>query len=293
MFYQTDNRKREIALLKTHIGNLQEELSFTAGNVSPIDRCFDQKEILAGHCKTHGEFKQVRIWNEYAGRVSEKLSRCPECIHVEIQSAEAEKRRNLTGILMEEANIPERFQNCELNNYEVLNEKAQHNLSLVKSYVDGWPQMYASGTSLIFSGKPGTGKNHLAVALTKEVIRKHQATVLLTSVMRIIRAVRRTWGKESNYTEEDVIDLYTSRDLLIIDEIGVQYGSNSEMIILFDIMNTRYERMLPTVLISNLAPHEISETIGERLTDRMVEGDGATLIFDWASYRGKKGASAI
>lgn len=53
-----------------------------------------------------------------------------------------------------------------------------------------------------------------------------------------------------------------------------------------------HERMLPTMLISNLTPQEMSSVIGERLTDRMVEGDGATLIFNWPSYRSQKGASA-
>ncbi|MBN1086562.1 ATP-binding protein [Erwinia aphidicola] len=152
--------------------------------------------------------------------------------------------------------------------------------------------MLANGTSLILSGKPGTGKNHLVIGLAKDIIRNHHSTVLLTSVMRIVRAVRRTWSKDSASSEEDVIAYYTSRDLLVIDEVGIQYGSDSEMITLFDIMNTRYERMLPTILISNLAPAEISDAIGERLADRMVEGDGATLIFNWSSYRSQKGATA-
>lgn len=58
-------------------------------------------------------------------------------------------------------------------------------------------------------------------------------------------------------------------------------------------MNTRYERMLPTVLISNLTPAEISQVISDRLTDRMVEGGGATLVFDWNSYRSTKEAPAV
>ncbi len=293
MSHTTNGRSSQIMALKASITTLQEELDFANGTVPPLDRCFDKRETLTDSCKTHGDYQQLRIWTEYSGRVADKFSRCPHCISAELESAKSQLRMLQVDGLIEKANIPDRFAGCSFANYEPVNKAAQHNLGIMRDYASAWPQMYEAGTSLILSGRPGTGKNHLAVALAKSVIEQHQASVFLTSVMRIIRAVRRTWEKGSEHSEEDVIALYTGKDLLIIDEVGIQYGSESEMIILFDIMNTRYERMLPTVLISNLAPGEISQVISERLTDRMVEGGGATLVFDWPSYRSSKGAPAV
>lgn len=288
-----NGRDEQIWQLKIRIGELQGEMSFADGNVSEMDRHFSQREIISGTCEKHGEYQRTRLWHEYGGRIAEKLSRCPHCIREEIEQAKSTRRNLLVEKLTEQANIPDRFANCCFDSYEAVNKEAKYNLDVLKAYSSAWPKMYDAGTSLILCGKPGTGKNHLAVSLAKSIIEKHQASVLLTSVMRIIRAVRRSWGKDSERSEEDVIAFYTGLDLLIIDEVGIQYGSESEMIILFDIMNTRYERMLPTVLISNLAPGEISQVIGDRLTDRMVEGGGATLVFDWNSYRSTKGAPAV
>lgn len=44
---------------------------------------------------------------------------------------------------------------------------------------------------------------------------------------------------------------------------------------MFEIINTRYERMRPTILISNQSKEELSAFIGERVIDRMNDGGAA------------------
>lgn len=293
MSFIPTSKQAQMQALKSKLSDLNDDISFANGTVALTDRFLDQRETLIATCSKHGEYSQQRIWAEARGRAWEKFSRCPHCISEEIAAVEAEIKQYKVADLLDHARIPERFTECSFDSYQPVNPRAKRNLSMLKSYVQNWPEMYANGTSLIMSGKPGTGKNHLAVALTKAIIEQHQASVLLTSVLRIIRAVRRTWGKDSEYTEDQIMAIYTDVDLLVIDEIGVQYSSNSEMITLFEIINCRYERKLPTVMISNLSPAEMSTAIGDRLTDRMVEGDGATLVFDWDSYRSTKGAKAV
>ena len=137
----------------------------------------------------------------------------------------------------------------------------------------------------MFCGKPGTGKNHLACAIANSIIENHQAKVLISTALRIARDIKNSWSRDSQISEERTIKTYTDKDLLIIDEIGVQFGSEAEKIILFEIINTRYEQMKPTILISNLSEQELGIYIGERVLDRMMEGQGAIIAFDWESYR--------
>ncbi|CNI29023.1 transposase/IS protein [Yersinia frederiksenii] len=140
---------------------------------------------------------------------------------------------------------------------------------------------------MVMCGKPGTGKNHLALAIAQYVIRTHESSALFTTALRIARAFKSTWSKTADRTESEVIKIYTDPDLLIIDEVGVQFGSDTEKQILFEIINTRYEKMRPTILISNQTRDELSAFIGERVIDRMNDGGGCTLAFTWDSYRSR------
>ena len=139
-------------------------------------------------------------------------------------------------------------------------------------------------------GRPGTGKNHLAMAIARYVIENHQSPVIFTTALKIAREYKSTWSKGSSRTEDEVIRYFTKPDLLIIDEVGVQFGSDAEKLIMFEIINTRYERMKPTILISNQTREELSAFIGERVLDRMSDGGGCTLSFTWDSYRSKGAA---
>ncbi|WP_181944086.1 ATP-binding protein, partial [Klebsiella pneumoniae] len=83
-------------------------------------------------------------------------------------------------------------------------------------------------------------------------IAEHQSPVVFTTALKIAREFKSTWSKTATRSEEDVIRFFTKPDLLIIDEVGIQFGSKAEEMIMFEIINTRYERLKPTILISNL-----------------------------------------
>jgi DNA replication protein DnaC len=111
--------------------------------------------------------------------------------------------------------------------------------------------------------------------------------VMFATVMRAIRSVKDTWSKEAEKTETEAIAMLTAPDLLILDEVGVQFGSETEKLILFDVLNERYEKRLPTLLLSNLDLGGVRTYLGERVFDRLREDGGEVVIFDWQSHRGR------
>jgi DNA replication protein DnaC len=82
-----------------------------------------------------------------------------------------------------------------------------------------------------------------------------------------------------------VIAQYVKTAYLFIDEVGIQYGTESEQIAMFDIINGRYEYQRPTILITNLDINGLKDIMGERIIDRLRQDGGQLLAFNWKSLR--------
>ncbi len=75
-------------------------------------------------------------------------------------------------------------------------------------------------------------------------------------------------------------------DLLVIDEVGIQFGTDTERMILYEILDLRYEAMLPVILTTNITDlKSLEKLLGERIIDRLFEGESKIVVFEWESHR--------
>ena len=241
------------------------------------------------NCEKHGPFEQK------SQVVLNKVfkSNCPGCSEerkaAELEGAkrqDTEARKAKIRKLLGEAGIPKRFSMRTFDNYKTESLEQSQALAVATYFARDFDRFLESGASLMFCGKPGTGKTHLAAAIANSVCEQGRSAVFM-SVLKATRMVKDTWKKGSDVGESQVYKGLIEPDLLILDEVGVQFGSDAEKLILFEILNGRYENVKPTIVISNLLPAEIMEYLGERVIDRLQEGGGSTVVFGWDSYRAK------
>lgn len=223
---------------------------------------------------------------------TEIRSRCPACAaeqrareDARKEAEQAEERNRRVVSLFGRSGIPARFANRTFAGYEAKHPGQRMALNVCRAFADGWAEKRAAGTSLVLTGSPGTGKTHLACAIGGHVIREHLGGALFVTVSMMLRAIKETYRKDSPRSEQDVIDELVAQDLLIVDEIGVQVGSEHEKLLMFEVLNGRYQDMRPTILISNLSAEDLEAYLGHRVMDRYREC-GAVLAFDWESHRG-------
>ena len=226
--------------------------------------------------------------------IGDHWTECPKCM-IEIRDAEAKKQieRDKQAALEREqrrwaakigsAAIPERFKDRTLDSYVAKTSGQKKALAFAKEYAENFDQVMRTGRSAVFVGKVGTGKTHLAVGIALSIMQQQRSPVFVT-VQRLIRRVKDSWRTKEE-TESEVINAFASPDLLILDEIGVQFGSEFEKQILFDVLNERYEKLKPSILLSNIPREQLADYLGERVTDRLRENGGALIGFNWDSYR--------
>lgn len=188
---------------------------------------------------------------------------------------------------IEASMIPYRYKGFNLIDYEVLNDKQKEIKTVCEEFIDG---RYESG--IILTGTNGTGKTMLCCLILKEMIKRnphenrgHESDwYLYAEAIKIVRNIKDTWGTKDS--EQTAIDKYVKPKVLVIDEIGVQYESNTETLFLTEIINDRYNKKKQTILSGNATVSEVQKILGDRVIDRFKES-GRVLVCDWESYRSK------
>lgn len=145
----------------------------------------------------------------------------------------------------------------------------------VKCYIRKFEQMKKMGAGFVFYGKPGTGKTMTACALMQELMAKDVDCqyVALWDLLRIVKFANSFGGDEKQ------LNRLCSVTFLVIDEIGVQSGTQFEENLLMQVVDSRVRDMLPTVFVTNLMPSSSDEQnrntlvkkLGFRLFDRICD----------------------
>ncbi|WP_040263720.1 ATP-binding protein [Pseudomonas massiliensis] len=245
------------------------------------------------NCETHGPFDRKLI-EAFDG--DNRVLGCPNC-HWEAlntaavdseahkQAADLKRWRSLNARLFA-TGIALRFRPCSLDNYLTRLPGQAQALAVCQAYVDQFEECLDAGRCLLMLGNFGNGKTHLGCAILKSVVTRYGATALYAPAPDIIAALKASFAKGSEDTEQSILADLSAVDLLLIDELGAQGGTEFERHSLHTIIDTRYRNMLPTIITSNLPSSELSDYIGDRALDRLRQNGGEAIAFTWESHRG-------
>lgn len=136
-----------------------------------------------------------------------------------------------------------------------LEQAYNHARQFVQS-LNGW---------LLFQGRYGCGKTHLAAAIANFAVDLGVPTLFIT-VPDLLDSLRFAF-QDPESTFEERFNEIRGAPLLIMDDFGTQNATSWAQEKLFQILNYRYINRLPMVVTTNLSLDDIEDQISSRLQD--------------------------
>ena len=134
----------------------------------------------------------------------------------------------------------------------------------------------ADSPSLLFYGETGLGKTHLSLSIAGEVINAGYS-VLYNSAQNIFNELQKErFGKGEADGRYEAMALEC--DLLVIDDLGAEFSTQFTNAALYNIINTRINSGLPTIISTNLNMKGIEERYTRRISSRLI-GEYAVINF--------------
>ncbi len=119
---------------------------------------------------------------------------------------------------------------------------------------------------LLLSGGYGVGKTHLAAAIGNEVIARGGEALFILAP-DLLDHLRASFSPTSPESYDELFDRLKNTPLLILDDLGAESATPWAQEKLFQLLNHRYLRRLPTVITTNRPLNALEPRIRSRLLD--------------------------
>ena len=186
-----------------------------------------------------------------------------------------------------------RYENADFNG------KFTEKLAKARDWLKEWP---TKTNNLFVCGSTGCGKTYLVMAFLNELAKTSRyippydtteqhydgfwdiENIEYVVAKSLFDTIKRKFSTNERTASDARDDIYTYNNikLLIIDEFGLGYGTESELIELTELLDYRWKKGLPTVFLSNLGIKALMEYLKDRAAQR---------AFDGADYVEIKGSS--
>ena len=215
--------------------------------------CFEPLPFGKGmkECPVHGQVMTNYMTKPDGSKFWFACPKCCEEREAKEKSAQEKWEEEKLKSDLVKAGVKEKFWSMTFDDYKPQNESQEKALSLVKAIAEG-----SSKRSLILIGPNGTGKTMLATLALMSIIKKGKKG-FIRKMYEIIIRIKASYKANAKEDEQDILSELSKVPLLIIDEVGRQFGSESERNWLSYVIDERYEDLesespTPTILISNL-----------------------------------------
>lgn len=146
-------------------------------------------------------------------------------------------------------------------------KEAYFSKETARFYVESWETMQAENIGYLFWGGVGTGKSYLAACIANALMEKEVA-VRMTNFATILNDLAASFEGRNEY-----ISRLCSYPLLILDDFGMERGTEYGLEQVYSVIDSRYRSGKPLIATTNLTLEELQhpqDTPHARIYDRLT-----------------------
>lgn len=165
------------------------------------------------------------------------------------------------------------FDRFKLNYYQgkTTEETAEYRdiMSKIFNYCKNYADNFTlSSHNILMFGKTGLGKTHLSLSIASEVLKKGFNVLYDSSLNYLRRIEKEHFGRDTSGV--DTLEMLLSSDLLILDDLGSEFDTPFYISTMYNIINTRMNKGLPTIISTNLNHEGIQKKYDDRIVSRLL-----------------------
>ncbi len=175
------------------------------------------------------------------------------------------------------AEIPERYRVCNFSNFSDTNASLKKAKNVAREFVDTYPAVDAG---LLLLGPSGRGKTHLACAILSELVASKGVPGLYGDFSDLLMKIQTSFRPDADLSKESILQPYAEVELLVLDELGASKPHPWVLDVLYNLLNTRYNRKKITIMTSNFEDEpdaasgerdRLEDRVGSRIRSRLFE----------------------
>ena len=238
-----------------------------------------------------------RIKQEYSLSMSQPVQyECPKCrdtgfiYRTDERGYEVASKCECFAIrqardMMRQSRISSEFQKKTFDNFITNNSQLLRAKTKAMQYVKNFELVeHDRYNSIMFCGQVGAGKTHLGTAICGELINSGVAVIYM-AYRNAVTKLKQNIIDEKGYNRE--LKQYTSARVLYIDDLLKGRLTETDINIMYEIVNYRYMNNMPIIISTEKLPNDLlvfDEAIGSRLIE-MCRGNIVELHGKELNYR--------
>ena len=241
-----------------------EEMLCRMAEATPALEDYEDEDglLYCGKCHTPKQFRLS------APPMEEKLFPCPcKCEQERRQREDAEREAQRHAQAVED--LKRRgFTDAAMRTWSFDNDNGQcPQMKHARFFVEHWEQMQAENIGYLLWGGVGTGKSYFAGCIANALMER-EISVRMTNFATVLNDLTASYEGRNDY-----IARLCRAKLLIVDDFGMERGTEYGLEQVYNVIDSRYRSGKPLIVTTNLPLNDLrhpQDTAHARIYDRLL-----------------------